>query len=226
MRERMKAVIFDFNGTLFQDSQKHEQAWLTFARQRFSRELTSSEMGRYVHGRNASETVSYLAGKKLSRDLILAYGEEKEKLYRQLCLRDRQNLRLTEGAAALFDYLKERAVPRGIATAAGRSNLDFYIQQFQLLTWFSMEHILYDDGTIPGKPQPDFYIRAAKNLGVPVKDCLVFEDSESGILAAQRAGIGRVIGVSQDSRKKDFFKREYLVEVIFDFREFDRDSLY
>ena len=47
---------------------------------------------------------------------------------------------------------------------------------------------------MPGKPDPEIYVRSAKLLGRCPEDCMVFEDSLSGVLAAKRANIGRVYG--------------------------------
>lgn len=47
------------------------------------------------------------------------------------------------------------------------------------------------DGTIKGKPNPDIYLKAAQIINLETKDCLVFEDAKSGIMAAERAGLER-----------------------------------
>ena len=47
----------------------------------------------------------------------------------------------------------------------------------------------------PGKPAPDGYLRAAKVLGVDPADCVVFEDSISGVRAAHAAGIGKIVAI-------------------------------
>jgi HAD superfamily hydrolase (TIGR01509 family) len=44
-----------------------------------------------------------------------------------------------------------------------------------------------------GKPAPDLFLLAAERMAVPPAQCLVFEDSELGILAAERAGMGAVL---------------------------------
>ena len=51
-----------------------------------------------------------------------------------------------------------------------------------------------DDVTL-GKPDPEVYEVAAARLGIPAEACIVFEDSEVGVLAARRAGM-RAIGVT------------------------------
>ncbi len=44
-----------------------------------------------------------------------------------------------------------------------------------------------------GKPAPDLFLLAAKRMGKAAEQCLVFEDSPLGIIAAQRAGMGAVL---------------------------------
>jgi len=54
-----------------------------------------------------------------------------------------------------------------------------------------------------GKPYPDAYLLGAKKLGLEPSDCVVFEDAQSGVLAAFEAGIGLVIGVGTRGMETD-----------------------
>jgi sugar-phosphatase len=54
--------------------------------------------------------------------------------------------------------------------------------------------IVTADDVVASKPDPEGFLAAAATLGVPPAECVVFEDSEAGILAARAAGM-RVIGV-------------------------------
>lgn len=49
----MVGVIFDFHGTLFNDSDKHEKAWQFFSREVFQRNISQEEFKRFIHGRNS-----------------------------------------------------------------------------------------------------------------------------------------------------------------------------
>jgi HAD superfamily hydrolase (TIGR01509 family) len=44
-----------------------------------------------------------------------------------------------------------------------------------------------------GKPAPDMFLLAAERMGVPARDCVVFEDSVLGLEAAKRAGMASVL---------------------------------
>lgn len=222
----MKGIIFDFNGTLFQDSDKHEAAWRQFALEQFGRKITDEEFIRNIHGRNNHAAVGYMAGRPLSISEVQACVEQKEINYRALCEKDAEHCRLNDDVIRLLDTLKERNIPMTIATAAPRSNLNFYIRKFHLEKWFDLKKIVYDNGMIPGKPEPDFYLRAAEALKLPPAECLVFEDAVSGIQSAYRAGIGKIIAIDPSGTFTELLRDlPGVCGIIQNFDEFDRNLL-
>jgi beta-phosphoglucomutase-like phosphatase (HAD superfamily) len=193
-------IIFDLNGVLWWDGPFQERAWHLFSEQLRGVALSSAEMAEHVHGRPNRHTLSYLAGRPLSPSDLEQLSEEKEAIYRRLCLEQGDGFRLSPGAEGLLDRLVARSIPRTIATASGRANLDFFHRYLHLDRWFDPGLIVYDDGTLPGKPAPDVYLRAAWNLGLAPGVCVVVEDSLSGIQAAHAAGIGRVVALGPAER--------------------------
>jgi len=191
----MKAVIFDFNGTMIFDTKMNDAAWRTFIEKYTGRVITDEEMSEYVHGQPNTNTIRHYINRDLTDQEAALYSEEKEVLYRALCLTEKELFTLVDGLEPLLDRLKKRGIPFTIATAANRNNVEFYFEQFTLSRWFSFEKIVYDDGTLPGKPEPDVYLRACRILEREPKECIVVEDSLAGLLAAERAGIGRIIAI-------------------------------
>lgn len=151
----MAGVIFDFNGTLFNDSDKHEKAWQIFSTRVFKRSISQGEFKRFVHGRNSEFIVQYLSEVSLSQAQIRQYVEEKESIYRELCEADKYHTRLTWDVKLLLSELRDRQIPMTIATASPKINMEYYIKKFHLEKWFDIDKIIYNDGTIPGKPNPD-----------------------------------------------------------------------
>lgn len=216
-------LIFDFNGTMFLDSEKQEKAWNTFIRELCNREITVEEFRYIVHGRNNKEILEYFLSKSLLINEVDFWTERKEQIYRKLCLSDLKNLHLTNGLRDLLNTIKDRNIPRTIATASRKSNVDFYIKQFHLKNWFDISNIVYDNDTFPGKPNPDIYLKASENIGVDPGYCIVFEDAVSGIQAAYKAGIGKIIAIVPNTSSQDFFmEMKEVYDVISNFHDFDR----
>jgi beta-phosphoglucomutase-like phosphatase (HAD superfamily) len=191
----LKAIVFDFNGTLFFDADLQEEAWRRFFRENAGREVTYEELQEHMHGRNAAVTFKYFLGREFSREEVDLLVEKKEVHYRALC-HSTGRVTLAEGVPAFLDYLKDKGIPIAIATASPKGNVDFYFETFSLDRWFGRKDIIYDDGSFRGKPEPDIYLKAIGHLGLSPEEVTVFEDASSGITSAVRAGAGRVIGVS------------------------------
>ncbi|MBC8546306.1 HAD family phosphatase [Clostridiaceae bacterium NSJ-31] len=219
---KIGGVILDFNGTMFLDGEKQERAWRQFIRGVCRHEITDEEFRLYVHGRNNRFIMEYFLQKPLSDGEVAELIEQKEQIYRGFCLADPAPLHLTDGLPAFLDLLAERGIPHTIATASERNNVDFYIRTFDLGRWFDLDKLVYDDGTLRGKPDPDIYLRAAQRIGVEPGLCLVAEDAESGIQSAYRAGAGRIIAIQPEHKRELFAGRPEVDAVVGDFIGFER----
>ncbi|WP_228237097.1 HAD family hydrolase [Allomuricauda sp. M10] len=211
-------VIFDFNGTLFWDSEYQEKSWDEYlaAHHIF---LTEQQKRDYIHGRNGKDTLEILFKRPFSNEEVHQYSEEKEVLYRNECLKHK--MELAPGALDLLDYLRANDIPMAIATASGKSNVDFFIDHFNLLDYFAEEHIVYNDGTVKGKPHPDLFDRAVERLGVGKAGTVIFEDSHSGVQAALNCRVGHVVIVN--STNSDY--ADFDLPIITHFDGFDRRLL-
>lgn len=227
MRKNMKykAVVFDFNGTLFFDSDKQERSWQVVAEKLRGEPLSGEELMTRIHGRSAESIFEYLLKRKPDDHEVAQLIAVKEDVYRELCLRDGARFRLSPGAVELLDFLVAGRIPHTIATASGIVNLEFFIRSFRLDRWFEVDKIVYDDGSLRGKPFPDMYRKAAARVGVEPEKCIVVEDAVSGIEAAYRAGIGRIVAVDSTFGADVLERQPGVAEVIGDLTQFDRSLL-
>ncbi len=219
---KFKGIIFDFNGTLLFDSEKHLDAWREYSKHLRGTAFTDEEMRDYMFGRTNEDIIAYAIGRKPAPELVQKLGLEKESVYRDMCRNDRENFKLAPYAVELLNFLKENNIPRTIATMSGIDNVKFYIEEFHLEKWFDLDKIVYDNGNIKGKPAPDIYLIAARNLGLDPKDCIVVEDAISGIDAAKNAGIGKIIAIASMEPVELYEKISYVNEIITDFSQLDR----
>lgn len=213
-----RGVIFDFNGTLFWDSEYQEISWDKYL-ETHNINLTMAQKKEYIHGRNGKDTLEILFNRELSDFEVEQYTEDKELIYRNECLK--HEMKLAPGAIKLLDYLKAQEIPIAIATASGKTNVDFFIEKLNLLDYFAEEHIIFNDGKIKGKPHPDIFEKAICKLGIKNSESIIFEDSFSGIQAAINCKAANVIIVN--STKENY--SEFKFPIIEHFDEFDRNLL-
>lgn len=212
-------IIFDFNGTLFWDSELHMEAWREFSRRLRGTSFSDEEMLKYMFGRTNEDIIAYAIGKRPSPELVEKFAVEKEQVYRDMCKLHPEIFKLAPFAEEFLDYLKANNIPRTIATMSEKENVDFYIKEFHLEKWFDIEKIVYSDGIIPGKPAPDIYLIAAKRLGLDPQNCIVVEDAISGINAAKNAGIGKVVAIAS-MENPDFYSDLGVDLIITDFKDY------
>jgi len=211
-------VIFDFNGTLFWDSEYQESSWDEYLKTH-NIKLTKSQKKEYIHGRNGKDTFEILFNRKLNDLEVHQLVEEKEILYREECLKHK--MELAPGAKSLLEYLKNKEIPMAIATASGKTNIDFFIEKFNLLAYFELDHIIYNDGSTKGKPNPDLFEKAIQRLGIKRENSIIFEDSYSGIQAAINCKVSTVIIVKSTEEEYKSFD----LTTISHFSEFDKHCL-
>jgi beta-phosphoglucomutase len=219
-------LIFDFNGVLWWDSHLQEASWQIFAQSLTGRTMTAAELAQRMHGRTNQSLMEYLTGRPITGDELARLIQQKESVYRQMCLDQGPAFRLSPGAVELLDALAARAIPRTIATASERTNVDFFFEHLPLARWFDRSLVVLDDGRLPGKPAPDFYLAAAARLGPAPGRCVVVEDSDSGLAAARAAGIGYLIALGPPESHGRLVQIPGVHQVIASLAEVAADDLF
>ncbi|WP_446811139.1 HAD family hydrolase [Methylomonas sp. 2BW1-5-20] len=222
---KYKGIIFDFNGVLLWDAPLHVQAWQATALRLRGSPLSDDEFAIHVHGRTNSHILSYLSGRTPQGQELLELIQIKESMYRDLCLKNPEMFVLSPGAEALLDLVFSKDIPRTIATASEKTNLDFFIQHLRLDKWFDLQRIVYDDGVLPGKPAPDMYAKAAGNIGLLPHECVVVEDAISGFQSAHAANIGHIVGLGPLDTHNKLLACQGVSTVIDSFEQFPRELL-
>lgn len=212
-----KGVIFDFNGTLFFDNDKHIKAWEEISKLIRGYGISEDELHTKFNGVPNHQIISYLFNGNCSQDDLEKYSKLKEQYYRQFCQEDTENFHLVAGSQKYFDQLKNKGIPFTIASASIKENIDFFIESFHLDRWIHPETIVYDDGTYENKVM--MFKDAANLLDVELEDCLIIEDSKSGITNAYLAGCKNIIVVNSANKKSEYEKLPGVTSVIDTFEE-------
>jgi len=180
-------MIFDLDGVLIHSMPLHVVAWEEYLK---GLGVQVDELEPRMHGRRNSELVRDLLGNDLADDVVFEHGAAKERLFRELLLKAELNGYRVPGVAEFLE--RHRDVPKAVGSNAEPANIKFVLDRFALAQYFE---VTVDGAQVERpKPFPDIYLEAAKRLGVQPKDCVVFEDSPTGVQAALAAGM-RVVGV-------------------------------
>ncbi len=183
---RTRALIFDMDGTMVDSMPAHAKSWELF-RQRHHLRISVDEILRRTTGRNGIECVRELLGQDLPDDEAKRLIDQKEADYRRIFATD---FREVAGFSEFARAAQDRGLKLAVATAGDRDNLRFVLERLALRRGPDAE--VRGDQGLPGKPEPDIFLQAAKMLGTPAAECVVFEDAPFGIEAAQRAGMRAV----------------------------------
>lgn len=182
------AVIFDMDGVIVHTNPYHSLAFRDFFSVR-NLAPTEAEFAQHMFGKSNSYIFSHFFNRPVQGEELLQMEEEKEGLFRKIYA---PHVAPISGFPEFISELEARQVKLGVATSAPLANLDLILSKIDLRE--KLGSILASEDVKKHKPDPEVYLSSAHNLGVSPDQCLVFEDSFSGITAALNAGM-RVVGV-------------------------------
>lgn len=180
--------IFDMDGVIVDSNPFHKIALKQFCKQH-GYDLSDQQLHEKIYGRMNRDWIISLFG-NLPEETVQQYAEEKEALFREIYSND---IKPVNGLVPFLEKLNEYDYPRVVATSAPSENVDFTLSKTSTRDFFPI--VLDDSDVLNGKPHPEIYLKAAAMLKIPPDQCLVFEDSLSGIAAGKAAGC-KVIGIT------------------------------
>lgn len=199
----VQAVIFDMDGTLI-DTERYYRIFWPKALAAFGYHMTDEQA---------------LAMRSLGRPFAIArlkewFGEdldyktvrEKRKTMMEECL-DREGIQLKPGARELLAVLRERKITTAVATASDLERTEKYLKKVGLFGCF--DKLISATMVKEGKPSPDIYLYACKQLDLPPGQCMAVEDSPNGVYAAFRAGCKVVMVPDQTEPDEEMQKCLY-----------------
>jgi len=214
-----KAVILDMDGVITRTARTHARSWkkmfdeyLELQARKSDRDYEPFDIERdyleYIDGKPRYDGVrSFLA----SRGIEIATGDEQDPPDREtICgLGNRKNNLFQEeleqgGVEAFEDTVeqiqrwKRQGLP--LAVISSSRNCESVMKAVKLLDLFDVKVDGCDLGPLglKGKPAPDIFLHAAKQLGVAPADAMVIEDAQSGVQAGRRGEFGVVVGVARN----------------------------
>jgi len=180
----VSALLFDCDGVLVDSHDAAAVAWNQWA----LRWRPGFDFHRDVeHGRRLTDVVTELVGCDAADEAVAELAA--------LERRHAVDVREIPGAAALVARLA--AGSWAVVTSGTR---DIATARLSAAGIPTPSVLVTAEDVTAGKPAPDPYLSAARQLDVPPAACAVLEDAQAGIAAARRAGVRTIIGVGSNAR--------------------------
>jgi len=176
------ALIFDFDGLIVDTETPAFESWRSIYAEyghELALDLFQSALGT-DRGFDAMTHLADLIGQPIDRAAMRARRIE---LKRALSATQP----LLPGVLEILAQAHELGLPCAVASSSDRAWVEGWLRQHNIYERFAC--VRTADDVALTKPSPDLFLSAAACLGVPPADCLVFEDSPNGILAAHTAGM-------------------------------------
>jgi beta-phosphoglucomutase len=206
------------DGTLVDSAGFHTQVWLQVLAD-LGVHVTAESFHRQTSGKTNPQILRQMLGSDLSVEEMAQHSERKEMLYRAAY---RPHLKLLDGLDTFLREAWHLGLPMAVATSADRANIDFVLGGLGIEDHF--DAIVGAEDVSQGKPHPEGFLAAASKLEVAPGQCLVFEDSLTGIEAAHHAGM-KAIAVTTTVDASEFEGLPAVTQIVEDFTSLTPSSL-
>ena len=183
----IKAVIFDVDGTLLDTERIYMKAWKEAAAEAgYVMPDSVLQKTRAVNTKDAARIFEEEIGNGFSyqavRPIRVRIAEEIIK---------RESPILKPGVLELLAFLEGKGIRLSVASSTNQQGTREHLAESRILDRF--EVVVGGDMVTNGKPHPDIFLKAAEALRVAPEECIVVEDSPTGIRAAYAAGMKAVL---------------------------------
>lgn len=180
----MKYVMFDMDGVLLDSERgafnRFRESLLEIGIREDLEELLKKYVG--IPTRKIAEEILERHKSMVSVDQFLALHHGRGSYY-EMC----SDLKPMEGLVDFLEFLKEKGIPMAVVSSTSSRNVLITLDRLNILKYFGA--VVCGDAVKQGKPSPEPYLKAAEYLQAAPDECLVIEDSKSGVESAVRAGM-------------------------------------
>lgn len=183
MSKKIKAVIFDMDGVLIEAKDWHYEA-LNRALQLFGMEISRYDHLVTYDGLPTKKKLEMLSSESgLPRELHKFINEMKQQYTMEIVY---ANCKPTFHHEYALSKLKNEGYKMVVCSNSIRNTIEIMMQKASLEQYFKF--YVSNQDVKNGKPDPEMYNKAIKDLGLTPKECMIIEDNENGIKAAKASG--------------------------------------
>ncbi|MER6718028.1 beta-phosphoglucomutase family hydrolase [Streptomyces halstedii] len=212
--EGIQACLFDLDGVVTRTAVVHAAAWKAtfdaFLRERDGedfRPFTDSDYDQYVDGRPRADGVrSFLASRGIElpegtsddppdTQSVNGVGNRKNELLLEKIRTD--GVEPYEGTLRYIDAVRAAGLATAIVSSSANTRDVLHSIDAERLFDARIDGVVARERKLPGKPHPDTFLAAARDLGVEPSRAAVFEDALAGMDAGRSGHFGFVVGVDR-----------------------------
>ena len=193
--------IFDMDGVVIDSNPYHKIAWGKFLKGK-GIPCDGLFFDNVLSGRTGPTSLKIIFGDDLQEDLLEQYLAEVDENYQNI-LRQSEDVKAIAGLYEFLEAIRVNGHRLGLATSAPPLNIELGLQKLKLEGIF--EVVIGKVDVVHGKPHPEVYLTTVERLGLPIKNCIVFEDSKAGIQSALKAGMP-VVGIASGHSKEELLE--------------------
>ncbi|AOW09399.1 HAD family hydrolase [Flavobacterium gilvum] len=204
---KQQCVIFDMDGVICHTNPDHAIAFKAFF-DKYEIPHSEQEFEEHMYGKHNGYIMSHFFKRPISGEELRQLEDEKESMFREIY---KDKVETIPHYLEFLEELKSHNFKTAVGTSAPRANLDLIVKALQIED--KMDSMMASEDVKTHKPNPEVYLKSAERVGVAPSDCVVFEDSFSGVSAALNAGM-KVVGVLSSHTKEqlppcDFYINDY-----------------
>lgn len=203
-RSKIKAMIFDMDGTVVDSNKLDFDAW----NKAFKEYEITLEYNDYIKllGATSEEIIrKYL---DLEDQDISKFIENKASYFKKNV--KEKGLYPMAHIEKLLDQIKKENLQIALATGAQREKLDYMFEMIDLGKYFDV--IVTADDVENGKPNPEVFLKAAEKLNVAPSEVIVWEDAEKGVEAAKNGNLYCIAITTTNGGKKGLEKADLIID--------------
>ncbi|SCK19027.1 HAD family phosphatase [Streptomyces sp. WMMB 322] len=212
--QSVRACLFDLDGVLTRTAVVHAAAWKEmfddFLRGREGegfRPFSAGDYDTYVDGRPRADGVrTFLASRGIElpeggsddppgRESVQGLGRRKNDLLLEK-IRE-QGVEVYPGSVRYVEEVRKAGLHTAVVSSSKNCRDVLVSAGIEDLFGVRIDGLVAEKRGLPGKPAPDTFLAAARDLGVPAAGCAVFEDALAGMEAGRAGNFGYVVGVDR-----------------------------
>ncbi len=242
--KNIDAIIFDLDGVITKTAEVHSNAWKkmfdSYLKEKAENEntefieFTSNDYLTYVDGKPRYDGVkSFLESRNIELPFgspedstenvtVCGLGNRKNEAFNEVLKND--GVEVFPSTVKLMERLKEEGIRLGVASSSKNCEAVLKAAGLSYLVETRVDGVVSAETGLNGKPAPDIFLTAAKNLGCDYSRSVVVEDAASGVAAGKNGNFGLVLGLARENNEQALYENGADV-VVKDIEDFDFEEI-